>query len=101
MSTVFTVILTAVISAALALSVYLLIKNIVLKNKKERILMEAEKEGENIKKEKIFQAKEKFLQLKTEHEHFINEKNAQIQASLDAKRAAHQAEMAKQQDSEA
>ena len=29
------------------------------------------------------------------------EKNAQIQASLDAKRAAHQAEMAKQQDSEA
>ena len=57
MSTVFTVILTAVISAALALSVYLLIKNIVLKNKKERILMEAEKEGENIKKEKIFQAK--------------------------------------------
>ncbi|MBO8481460.1 ribonuclease Y [Muribaculum sp. An289] len=79
MSTVFTVILTAVISAALALSVYLLIKNIVLKNKKERILMEAEKEGENIKKEKIFQAKEKFLQLKTEHEHFINEKNAQIQ----------------------
>ena len=82
MSTVFTVIQTAVISAvsaALALSVYLFIKNIVLKNKKERILMEAEKEGENIKKEKIFQAKEKFLQLKTEHEHFINEKNAQIQ----------------------
>ncbi|MBP5693459.1 MAG: ribonuclease Y, partial [Bacteroidales bacterium] len=33
------------------------------------------KEGEDIKKEKIFQAKEKFLQLKTEHEQYINNKN--------------------------
>lgn len=72
-------ILTAVISAVAAIAVYIFVKNVILKKKKEQILIEAEKEGENIKKEKIIQAKEKFLQLKTEHEHFINEKNAQIQ----------------------
>ena len=58
---------------------YFVVNNVVLKKKKAQILKEAETEGENIKKEKIFQAKEKFLQLKSEHEQFINEKNSQIQ----------------------
>ncbi len=58
---------------------YFVVNNVVLKKKKAQILKEAETEGENIKKEKIFQAKEKFLQLKSEHEQFINEKNNQIQ----------------------
>lgn len=52
--------------------------NVVLKKKKEQILKDAEKEGENIKKDKIFQAKERFLQLKAEHEQFINDKNNAI-----------------------
>ena len=46
-----------------------------LKNKRQRLVREAETEAEVIKKDKILQAKEKFLQLKTEHERFINEKN--------------------------
>ncbi|MCI1720872.1 MAG: ribonuclease Y [Bacteroidales bacterium] len=54
---------------------FIIIRPIVLKNKKSKILADAEKEGENIKKEKIFQAKEKFLQLKSEHEQYINSKN--------------------------
>ncbi len=58
---------------------YYVINNVVLKKKKEEILAQAAMDGENIKKEKIFQAKEKFLQLKSEHEQFINEKNNQIQ----------------------
>ncbi|MBQ1279498.1 MAG: DUF3552 domain-containing protein, partial [Bacteroidales bacterium] len=62
-----------------AIAAYYVVNNVVLKKKKEQILKEAETEGENIKKEKIFQAKEKFLQLKSEHEQFINEKNSQIQ----------------------
>ena len=49
------------------------------KKKKEEIIAKAVKEGEDIKKEKIFQAKEKFLQLKSEHEQFINEKNNHVQ----------------------
>jgi ribonuclease Y len=39
---------------------------------------EAESEAEVIKKEKILQAKERFLQLKAEHEKVINEKNNKV-----------------------
>ena len=47
------------------------------KKEAENILKSASIEGENIKKDKIFQAKEKFLELKSEHEkHILNrEKN--------------------------
>ncbi len=58
---------------------YYVVNHIVLKKKKEEIIAQAVKEGEDIKKEKIFQAKEKFLQLKSEHEQFINEKNNHVQ----------------------
>lgn len=74
-----TIIITAIISAAVTIGVYLLVRNIILKKRGSQIIQAAEQEGENIKKEKIFQAKEKFLQLKSEHEAFINEKNAQMQ----------------------
>ncbi|NLB27240.1 MAG: ribonuclease Y [Bacteroidales bacterium] len=49
-----------------------------LKNKKRKILGEAESEGEVIKKDKMLQAKERFLQLKAEHEKYIQEKNSKI-----------------------
>ncbi|WP_394750056.1 ribonuclease Y [Spongiimicrobium salis] len=42
------------------------------------ILKEAKIEGESIKKDKIFQAKEKFLELKAEHEKVIVNKNKKI-----------------------
>ncbi|MBR5100471.1 MAG: ribonuclease Y [Bacteroidales bacterium] len=70
-------ILTALISAGLGILGCILVRNFILKGKKEEILKNAEAEGEAIKKEKIFQAKEKFLQLKSEHEAYINERNAQ------------------------
>ena len=57
---------------------FIIVRPIVLKSRKSKILQEAEKAGEDIKKEKIFQAKEKFLQLKSEHEQYINNKNNQI-----------------------
>ena len=42
-------------------------------NDAARILKSAESEGENLKKDKIFQAKERFLELKSEHEkHILN-----------------------------
>lgn len=49
-----------------------------LKNKSRKIISEAEAESEVIKKEKILQAKERFLQLKAEHEKVINEKNNKV-----------------------
>ncbi|SMC82876.1 ribonuclease Y [Cellulophaga tyrosinoxydans] len=53
---------------------------IVLNAKKEatRIIKDANVEGENIKKDKIFQAKEKFLELKAEHEKVIIGKDKKI-----------------------
>lgn len=74
-----TIILTAIVSASVAIVVYAVVKNTILKGKRNDILAAAKAEGEAIKKEKIFQAKEKFLQLKGEHEAYINERNAQAQ----------------------
>ena len=49
--------------------------------KSQNILKEALEKAEVIKKEKMLQAKERFLQLKSEHESVILEKNANIQKS--------------------
>lgn len=46
--------------------------------KKQRIVAEAKSEGEVIKKDKMLQAKERFLHLKSEHEKYIHEKSANI-----------------------
>ena len=71
-------ILTAIAAAVIALAIYILIKKSTLKGQSEAIIEKARIEAENIKNEKIFQAKEKFLQLKADHEKHVNEKNAQI-----------------------
>src|SRR5690606_39604740 len=53
---------------------------IISNSKKEgaNIVKEAKLEGENIKKDKIYQAKEKFLELKAEHEKVIINKEKKI-----------------------
>jgi ribonuclease Y len=48
------------------------------KRKALSIIQEAEKEGENIKKDKIIQAREKFIELKAEHEGVINKREAKL-----------------------
>ena len=48
--------------------------SLILKNAKKQaasILKEARNRGENLKKDKILQAKEKFIELKSEHEKVI------------------------------
>jgi ribonuclease Y len=52
-----------------------------LKSRSRKIIREAEVEAEVIKKDKILQAKEKFLQLKAEHEKEINARNTKIVAA--------------------
>ncbi len=49
----------------------------ISKEKAQQILKEAEAQGEILKKNKMLEAKEKFLQMKTEHEQEINQKNNQ------------------------
>jgi ribonuclease Y len=52
--------------------------NRALNSKKKGIIEEARAEGEVIKKDKVLQAKEKFLQLKADHEKYIVEKSAKV-----------------------
>jgi ribonuclease Y len=49
-----------------------------LEEKGRRTLEEAQEKSEILKKEKLLQAKEHFLKLKTEHDQVVNEKNANI-----------------------
>ena len=91
-----TIIITAILAAAIGILLYIFISRIILKNRGDQIIREAEAKGEAIKKDKIFQAKEKFMQLKSEHETFINEKNLQIQQ---AESKLKQREMALNQQS--
>lgn len=84
----FVVALLSLVAGAVLTSTIL--RNTFLK-KSQTLLSEAEEKAEVIKKEKILQAKEKFLQLKAEHEREINEKNNQVQKNeirLDQKEKA-------------
>ena len=67
-----------VAGAVLALGLYIAIRRAILKGKRDEILEKAEIEGEKIKNERILQAKEKFLSLRSEHEKAVNESNARI-----------------------
>ena len=71
-------ILSAFGGAVLSLAIYVATRRIILKGRRDEIIEKAELEAENIKKEKILQAKEKFLQLKSDHEKYVNQKNAEI-----------------------
>src|SRR6056297_3705730 len=55
-----------------------LITQASIKRKGNRIITEAEHEAEMIKQRKMLQAKEKFLQLKADHEKVIHEKDQKI-----------------------
>ena len=68
----------AVVGAAIALAIYILISKSVLKSRTEAILAKAESEGESIRQQKILQAKERFLQLKSEHDQKVNQKNNEL-----------------------
>jgi ribonuclease Y len=50
----------------------------LLKNKGIKIIKEAEENAKNIERERILKAKEKFIELKSKHESFVNNKNNQI-----------------------
>ncbi len=63
------------------------IQKVMLKSKSEKLIKDAEVEAENIKKEKIFQAKENFLKLKEEHEVTIKDRERRLQSNEDRTRA--------------
>ncbi len=65
------------IGAGSGVTFYIL--NNVYSKRKDSIIKEAETEANQIKKDKILQAKEKFLALKEEHEKTINDRNRKMQ----------------------
>ena len=65
-----------------------------LQKQKENILKEAEVKNEALKQEKILQAKEKFLQLKAEHDKNVNERNQHL-VTLENKAKQRDSELAK------
>ena len=67
-----TTILTAVSALIIGVVVGYFILKASLKKQSQKTISDAKKEAENIKTDKILQAKEKFIELKAEHEKVIN-----------------------------
>jgi ribonuclease Y len=67
MDTILIIIFSALagITAGVLVSISLIRKAIIKKN--ATLILDAEEKGEMIKKDKILQAKEKFIQLKSDH----------------------------------
>ncbi len=63
------------------------VQNVLLKKKSQDILKSAEVTAENMKKDKILQAKEKFLALKEEHENNVKDRERKMQSSEDRAKA--------------
>ncbi|MBE0639556.1 MAG: ribonuclease Y [Bacteroidales bacterium] len=75
-------ILLCVVSGVVGIVLGVILSTTVLRKKLEekgrKVLDEAQEKAEVLKKEKMLQAKEHFLKLKTEHEQVSNERNANI-----------------------
>ncbi len=75
-------VIISIIVGLIGLAVGVLIASTFLRKaiekKSENILKDAEEKGEMIKKDKILQAKEKFLQMKSDYENTFQEKNKEI-----------------------
>lgn len=71
-------IIAAIAGAAIGVGVYIFVSRKVSAGKADAIIEKAKNEAENLKQQKILQAKEKFLQLKSEHEKDVNAKNSEL-----------------------
>ena len=71
-------VVAAIAGAVIGIAIYIVVVRLVAKGHADAIIEKANAEAENIRQQKIFQAKEKFLQLKSEHEKFVNSKNSEL-----------------------
>ena len=77
-TTIIVSIIVAIIGIGIGILIATMIMRKALTKKGQQILTDAEEKGEIIKKEKLLQAKEKFLQLNAEHEKVIQERNNNV-----------------------
>jgi ribonuclease Y len=71
----------AIVGFVVGIALTYILNTISNKRKANQILAEATKSAEQIKNDKILQAKEKFFELKSKHEVVINQKNQKISNS--------------------
>ena len=76
-----TLLVVAIVAAIAGGLITFIVLKVALKKKTKQLVQDAEAEAEMIKKEKALQAKEKFLQLKAEHEKVINDRNSKLAAA--------------------
>lgn len=84
-------IIYGIVGAVVGAVIAFLVQSVLLKNRKEQIIKDAEKEGENLKTDKILQAKEKFLKLKEDHERMIKDRERKLQSAEDRVKAKESA----------
>lgn len=72
------IIITGIISLLAGAGISYFLWDNAMKQRKESILKEAQIKAETAKQEKMLQAKEHFIQLKSEHEAQINDRNGKI-----------------------
>ncbi len=72
-----------VIGAVIGAIVAFVVQGVLLKKRTEKVLLDAEKDGEAIKKSKVLQAKERFLKLKEEHEKKTKDRERKLQSTED------------------
>lgn len=77
------IVVGGVIGLVVGAVVVFLITKTALKARTQRIIKEAEDKGEGIRQKKILQAKEKFLELKENHEKMIKDKDRKLQSAQD------------------
>lgn len=71
-------VIAAIAGAFIGIAIYIVVVRFVAKGHADAIIDKANAEAENIRQQKIFQAKEKFLQLKSEHDKFVNARNSEL-----------------------
>ena len=71
-------IITALGGAIIALTIYIAVYRLVYKGRANSIIEKATADAENIKQSKMLEAKEHFLQLKSDYDRKVNDKNNQL-----------------------
>ena len=64
--------------AIIGVAVYILVYKLISKGQADALIEKAKLEAENIRQQKELQAKEKYLQLKREHDNYVNTRNHEL-----------------------
>lgn len=75
---IFLIVIIAMVTFGAGAAIMFFVNNNLLKSKAENVMKDAEAQAEITKKKKELEAKEKFIQLKAEHEKEVQQRNSQI-----------------------